>query len=772
MSRSSVLPLVVVLLLLSSATAAVAANPQVSIDDVSVYEGTAYPPQPSVKTYVSFTIFATSPAPYGDSIPITAHDGSAKKGVDYVAPPSYVSWPKGASTIHFDVEIIQNRNPQGDRTFSIEIGQPPYPSWSVGKSIGVATILDDDDAVSPTLLHVPIGGKGIIQVQVTDSTPFLRTGTVQTFNSFLSAPSSFTIPPGQPSAEIEVGALDAGTGDVFVTLPPSLGGRTYDVSVIAYPGVALSIDPRDLVVPLGGTANLTVKLDPPPSSPVTVKITQTTPSVAQIPSSIVVDATGTASIPLRATALGTTFITVTLPDANGGLSKTFNVAVTAPTGVVITGLSQPSGRTSGGETVKVAGVNFNAPCAVTFGGVPAQASEPPANGAISATTPPHAAGAVDVGVRCGASSYTFTNGFTYNSVPLLVSAPSPPSGSTHGGTIVVLRGSNFPIGACSASFGGAVARAFAWNGTTSMTVATPAHAAGSVPVTVTCGSNVVTIVNGFTYLDGEDVQPSISSLSAVRAAPGDRLTLTGQRFRLDDAIVFGATVVRDDVPQTGSDTHVVIVPELAPGSVSTFVRDVVGRITAGPTIEITAPPAPAINQIDARLTIGGEFAVSGTGFRRALTFALGPAILQPVSISATKAIFRVPPSVAAGPASFTISDRGTTLASRPVDVGTSGLAVTAVSAPCSLREGDGLVTISGSGFDRAAMVQFGSAYSAAVAWQDAFKLTAKVPPAFGATDVTIAVVNPDGTTSTLTGAFTYRSAAEGGCTPRRHTVGH
>ena len=769
MSRSSVLRLLAVLL--SLAPAAFAANPQISIDDVSVYEGTGYPPQPSVRTYASFTIFATSPSPYGDSIPITAHDGSAKAGVDYVAPPRYIPWPKGASTIHFDVEIIQNRYPQGDRTFSIEIA-PPDSSWSLGKSIGVATILDDDGAVSPTLLHVPIGGKSIIQVQVTDSSPFLRTGTVQTFNSFLSAPSSFAIPAGGSSAEIEIGAVDAGTGDVFVTLPPSLGGRTYNVSVIAYPAVALSLEPGALGVPLGGTANLTVKLDPPPSSPVTVAVTQTTPSVAQIPSSIVVDTKGTASIPVRGTALGVTFITVTLPDTSGGLSKTINVGVSAPTGVVITSLSQPSGRTSGGDTVKVAGVNFNAPCALTFGGVPAQASDPPANGAINATTPPHAAGAVDVGVRCGASSYVLTNGFTYNTVPLLVSPPSPPFGSTRGGTIVALRGSNFPIGACSASFGGVVARAFAWNGTTSMTVAAPAHAAGSVPVTVTCGSNAVTIANGFTYVDGDDIQPSISSLSAVRAAPGDRLTLTGQRFRLDDAILFGTTVVRDDVPQTGSDTHVVVVPELAPGTIATAVRDVAGRTTAGPPIEIAAPPAPAINQIDARLTIGGEFAVSGTGLRRALTFALGPAIVQPVSISATKAIFRVPPSVAAGPASFTISDHGTTLASRPVDVTTSGLAVTAVSAPCSLREGGGLVTISGSGFDSAAMVQFGAAYSAAVARQDGFKLTAQVPPAFGATDVSITVVNPDGTASTLTGAFTYRSAAEGGCTPRRHAAGN
>jgi len=771
MNKSLVLPLVVVLLLLPPA-AAIAAQPQISIDDTSAEEGTAYPPVPSIKTYAVFTISATATSP-GMYIPITAHDGTGKAGIDYVAPPSSIYMPYGSGSFHLSVEIIQNRNPQGDRTFSIEIGQPSYPGWGVGKSIGTCTILDDDGAVSPTLLHVPVGGTSIIQVQLTDPYPFADTGTVRTFNSFLSVPSSFTIPAGASSAEIEVRASDLGTGDVFVTLPLTRGGRTYDVSVFAYTAVALSVEPGALAVPLGGTANLTVKLDPAPSSPVTVAIAQTTPSVAQIPSSIVVDATGTAAIPVRGIALGTTFVTATLPDANGGASKTLNVNVTVPTGVVITGLSQSSGRISGGETVKVAGINFNAPCAVTFGGVPAQASDPPANGAINATTPPHAAGAVDVGVRCGANNYVLTNGFTYNTVPLLVSTTvTPSSGSTRGGTIVVLRGSNFPTGACSASFGGVVAHAMAWSGTTSMTVAAPAHAAGSVAVTVTCGSDAVTIANGFTYVAGEDTPATIASVVPARAAPGDRVALDGQRFRLDDAILFPTIAVRDDVPQTGSVEHVVVVPEIAPGTIAPLLRDIAGRTTSGPQIEITAPPAPAINQIDAHLTIGGEFAVSGTGLRRALTFALGPAIVQPVSITATKAIFRVPPSVAAGSASFTISDRGTALASRPVDVTTSGLAVTAVSAPCSLREGGALVTISGSGFDSAAMVRFGSAYSAAVSWQDRFTMTAKVPPAFAATDVAITVVNPDGTASTLTGAFTYRSAAEGGCTPRLHASGH
>jgi len=173
----------------------------------------------------------------------------------------------------------------------------------------------------------------------------------------------------------------------------------------------------------------------------------------------------------------------------------------------------------------------------------------------------------------------------------------------------------------------------------------------------------------------------------------------------------------------------------------------------------------------AQVTIGAELIVAGTGFRRALTYALGLTIVQPVSITSTRAVFRVP-NVAPGPSSFTISGQGAPLVSRPVDVTTSGLAVTAVAPPCSPRDGGGLATISGSGFENGAMVKFGATYSADVAWHDGFTLLAKVPPAFSGSDAVITVVNPNGTAATLTGAFVYKDAAEEGCVPpRRRAAG-
>jgi hypothetical protein len=373
---------------------------------------------------------------------------------------------------------------------------------------------------------------------------------------------------------------------------------------------------------------------------------------------------------------------------------------------------------------------------------------------------------VDVGIRCGSSDFTLPKSFTFTPTSLAVTSVTPAAGGVRGGTIVVVRGANLRIGACSARFGSVAAHTIAWNGNLSITVVAPPHSAVQVPVTLTCGNESAALSTGFNYVESDDLPAIISTAGPLRAAPGDRLSFSGARFRADDAILLGSAAMADDVPPS-AESHTVTVPELPPGTVTLSVRDVAGRTTIGPKVEILAPPTPALTQIAARLTIGAEFTINGTGLRRALTFALGLSTVQPISITTTRAVFRVPSSVPPGPTTFTISDRGTTFATRPVDVTTSGLGVASIAPPCAVREGGALATITGTGFESGATVQFGTTFSAAVSVRNHFTLTAVVPPAFAADVQTVTVTNPDGTASTLTNVFAYRSAAEGGCGPSR-----
>ena len=736
------------------------APPRVTVSDLTVSEGdgTAY-----------FRFSMSTPMPSSLAIPITFHDGSAKNGVDYQSYDYYAVIGPGGSSAVLGVKILPDKHPEGDKTFSIELGTPSDSAVTLLKSTATCTILDDDGAVYPASQRFTPGNKGFIHIDVTDPAPATETVLFQTLGA-IKCPASVDIPPGGSTADVEIEAIETGLSAVLVTLPASRGGRTFRCDVLVYDEVTLSLTPIGITLAPGGTTNVTVTMDPPPRNTFTAELAQTNETVADVPRNVTISGAETL-IPVHAKAVGITQVTMTLPDAYDHKSNRFVVDVRVPPGLAITSLSQTSGRASGGETVKIFGNELTGACVVTFGGVPSQTSDAPAPGSLNAVTPPHDPGVVDIAVRCGSNVYSIANGFTFTAAPLAVKQLSPASGTARGGTIVTISGTNLRGGLCTATFGGVAAHAFAWNGTTSMTVSTPSHAAGSVPVTLTCGSDSATAADSFNFTAADDAPASISFASPLRVAPGDLVTLHGARFRLDDAITFGTTPASDAAPLTVADTRVVVVPEMPLGPFPISLRDAAGRTTAGPFVEIIAPPAPAIASMPAQLTVGAEFAVTGTGFRRGLTFTLGPAVVQPLSIAPARAVFRVP-SMLPGPYSFTISEQGVARASKPADVTTSGLAVTAVAPPCAVREGGTLATISGSGFENGAMVKFGGTYSPDVAWHDGFTLFAKVPPAFSGSDAVLTVVNPSGATATLTGAFVYKSAAEGGCVaPRRRAAG-
>jgi hypothetical protein len=124
---------------------------------------------------------------------------------------------------------------------------------------------------------------------------------------------------------------------------------------------------------------------------------------------------------------------------------------------------------------------------VSFGGTPATGVTMTSSTAITATTPAHAAGAVDVVVtNTDGQSGTKTGGYTYtapNPAPT-VSTVSPVSGTTAGGTVVGIAGTGFLAGA-TVSFGGTPATGVTMTSSTAITATTPAHAAGAVDVVVT-----------------------------------------------------------------------------------------------------------------------------------------------------------------------------------------------------------------------------------------------------------------------------------------------
>ena len=127
--------------------------------------------------------------------------------------------------------------------------------------------------------------------------------------------------------------------------------------------------------------------------------------------------TGTNSITFTAGAIGTLTVNVTVTTTTGcSDSKSLNVAVASSIpAVTVTAVTPSSGSTLGGDNVTVSGSGFAAGAGVTFGGTAATNVVVVNASTITATTPAHPIGGVDVVVtNTDTGTGTLTNGFTYN----------------------------------------------------------------------------------------------------------------------------------------------------------------------------------------------------------------------------------------------------------------------------------------------------------------------------------------------------------------------
>jgi phosphatidylinositol-3-phosphatase len=153
---------------------------------------------------------------------------------------------------------------------------------------------------------------------------------------------------------------------------------------------------------------------------------------------------------------------------------------------IINSLSPVSGPATGGTTVTISGTGFAAGATVSFGGTAAANVNVLGSTSITAVTPAHASGSVNVVVtNPGGQSATSTNGFTYTVSPPAptVSSVNPTSGPTSGGTSITITGTGFASGA-TVAFGGTAATSVLVSNSTTITAVTPAHEAATVDVVV------------------------------------------------------------------------------------------------------------------------------------------------------------------------------------------------------------------------------------------------------------------------------------------------
>jgi hypothetical protein len=100
----------------------------------------------------------------------------------------------------------------------------------------------------------------------------------------------------------------------------------------------------------------------------------------------------------------------------------------------------------------------------------------------------------------------------------VVSAVSPTSGSTSGGTVVNITGFSFG-GATAVNFGAVAAASFVVNSAFSITATSPPQGPGTVDITVTAGSTSGTSpADQFTYIQAPTSTPTLREWSMLLLA--------------------------------------------------------------------------------------------------------------------------------------------------------------------------------------------------------------------------------------------------------------
>ena len=198
-------------------------------------------------------------------------------------------------------------------------------------------------------------------------------------------------------------------------------------------------------------------------------------------------------------------------------------------------VSPTSGTTLGGTAFIITGTNLTGATSVTVGGVAATSVVVVSATSITAQTPAGTVGAKSVAVTTASGTATKASAFKYVVPVPTITSIAPTSGTTLGGTVFTITGTNL-TGVTSVKVNGVAATNLVVVSPTSITAQTPAGKAGAKSVAVTTAGGTATKAKAFTYVVPV---PTITSI-----APTSGTTLGGTTFTITGTNLTGATRVK------------------------------------------------------------------------------------------------------------------------------------------------------------------------------------------------------------------------------------
>lgn len=194
-----------------------------------------------------------------------------------------------------------------------------------------------------------------------------------------------------------------------------------------------------------------------------------------------------------------------------------------------------------------------------------------------------------------------------------LSAIGPVSGTTGGGDIVILTGSDLST-VSEVDFDGVAASNVSVLDDTSVTAMTPSHAAGAVTVSVNTNDGAATLTNGFTFTEeAEQPSPTLESIHPASGplAGGTAFTLTGTGLTTASEITFGG-IPATSVSVVNDNSVTAITPVgNAAGAVDVVISTSGGNATLTDGYTFASPPPTAVGNLSVP-TVTGVAAVGST----------------------------------------------------------------------------------------------------------------------------------------------------------------
>lgn len=434
----------------------------------------------------------------------------------------------------------------------------------------------------------------------------------------------------------------------------------------------------------------------------------------------------------------------------------------APT---LAGVDPPQGTTAGGTAVTLTGTGLAGATGVSFGGtvVPATASTATT---VTATTPAHVAGTVDVTVQLPGADVTAAGAYTY--VPPtapIVTGFTPPTGPAAGGTPVTITGSN--LGTVTAVTFGGTPGAITAQTAGSLTVTTPPHAPGAVPVVLTNPGGTTTASDPFTYLDdGSGATFTGVSPGTVPTAGGVTITVSGTGLAGATGVTVGGEPATD-VVATGTTVTATVPAAEAAGDAEVLVQFPAGTRDAG-DVTYVAPTLTGATPAEGPAAGSTPVVLAGTGLAGATAVTVDglPAPVTAVAPDGTSISITVPPH-APGAVDVVVALPGADAVGADLytylDDGT-GAVVTGVTPGTSPTGGGIPVTVTGTGLGGATGLTVGGVPVTGLdVAEDGTSVTGTVPATQTPGPVTVTVEFPAGTVDA--GTITYLAPATPALSP-------